>query len=583
MRMFALPEPRRTQRRPVLALAVAVLTIGAQGAAAPAAHAAPLATANAVEGTPRGNVVIEWNRTLLNIVQTPHAPPTTVHPTRSFAIMSAAVYDAVNAISRAHPLYGTGFTAPQDASRPAAAATAAHDTLTALYPARKPSLDRQLAADLTGIPDGRAKQEGIRVGAQAAQAILTLRAHDGADATPPPYTSTGKPGDYRPTPPDFDPPVFTHWGKVTPFVLHTGDQFRPAAPPALAGPVYAAAINEVKSIGAAHSTTRTAEQTTTAKLWGAPIQNYWYSIGQQVALARHSDLDQSADLFALLNLTIADATIGVYNAKYHYRFWRPITAIRSAAGNPRVKPDPAWTPLITTPPDPSYPGMHSAIGTAAATVLAGFYGDRNVFTLTSPTASSVTETYTNFSAAATEAGLSRIWAGVHTRMDHQAGNKLGTTIGRYVLSQLKLAPAAPASPTAKPPAGSGPAGGGLAAGVTVEVRDSKLGKILTDGQGRTLYLFETDKGTKSTCYGACAIAWPPLVATGRPQAGSGASSALLGTAARTDHTTGVTYNGHPLYYYVGDTKPGDTSGQGLDSFGAKWYVLNPQGNKIDTG
>ncbi|MGW0589443.1 hypothetical protein [Streptosporangium sp. NPDC002607] len=196
----------------------------------------------------------------------------------------------------------------------------------------------------------------------------------------------------------------------------------------------------------------------------------------------------------------------------------------------------------------------------------------------SPTASSVTETYTNFSAAATEAGLSRIWAGVHTRMDHQAGNKLGTTIGHYALSQLKLAPATPASPTAKPPAGSGPA-----AGVTVAVRDSKLGKILTDGQGRTLYLFETDKGTKSTCYGACAIAWPPLVATGRPQAGSGASSALLGTTARTDHTTEVTYNGHPLYYYVGDTKPGDTSGQGLNSFGAKWYVLNPQGNKIDTG
>jgi predicted lipoprotein with Yx(FWY)xxD motif len=576
VRIFALPEPRRTRRRLVLALAVAVLTLGAQGAATPAAHAASLATANVVEGPPRGNVVIEWNRTLLDIVRTPHAQPATIHPTRNFAIMSAAVYDAVNAISRAHTLYGISLTAPRDASRPAAAAAAAHDTLTALYPARKTSLDHQLATDLAAIPAGRAKQEGIQVGAQAAHAILALRAHDGADATPPPYTTTGKPGDYRPTPPDFKAPEFTHWGNVTPFVLHTGHQFRPAAPPALTSPAYAAAINEVKTIGAAHSTTRTAEQTTLAKLWTAPIQNYWYNIAQQVALARHSDLDQSADLFALLNLTIADAIIGVYDAKYKYRLWRPITAIRLAAGNPQIKRDPTWTPLVPTPPDPSYPGMHSAVSTAAATVLAGFYGDRNTFTLTSPTAPGGTQTYTNFSDTATEAGLSRIWGGVHTRLDHQSGNQLGTAIGRYALGQLKLAPATPGSPTAKTPAGSGPA-----AGVTVAVRDSKLGKILVDGQGRTLYLFEADKGTNSTCYRACASAWPPLTTTGKPQAGSGTSPALLGTTARTDHTTEVTYNGHPLYYFISDTKPGDTTGQGLNSFGAKWYVLNPKGNKID--
>ncbi|WP_051864374.1 phosphatase PAP2 family protein [Streptosporangium roseum] len=565
----------------MLALAVAVLTLGAQHAATPAAHAAPLATVNAVEGPPQGNVVIEWNRTLLNVVRTPHAQPATIHPTRNFAIMSAAVYDAVNAISRAHPLYGTSFTAPRDASRPAAAAAAAHDTLTALYPAHKASLDRQLSSDLAGIPDGRAKQEGIKVGAQAARAIIALRAHDGADATPPPYTTTGKPGDYRSTPPAFKAPEFTQWGKVTPFLLRTGHQFRPAAPPPLSSSAYATAINEVKNIGAARSTTRTAEQTTLAKLWSAPAQNYWYDVAQQVALARHSDLDQSADLFALLNLTVADATIGIYDAKYTYRFWRPITAIRLAAGNPQVKRDPAWTPLVTTPPDPSYPGMHSDISTAAATVLAGFYGDRNTFTLTSPaTAGSprpYTKPYTSLSATATEAGLSRIWGGVHTRLDHKSGNELGAAIARYALGQSKLAPAVPGSPTGKTPAGSA-----SPASATVAVRDSKLGKILADGQGRTLYLFEADKGTSSTCYSACATAWPPLTTTGKPQAGSGASPALLGTTARTDHTTQVTYNGHPLYYFVTDVKPGDITGQGVDSFGAKWYVLNPKGNKIDT-
>ncbi|MCW2945414.1 MAG: hypothetical protein JWR24_2131 [Actinoallomurus sp.] len=575
MRIFALPQPWRTRRRPVLALAVAALTLGAQGAAAPA-HAASLATANLVEGPPQGNVVIEWNRTLLDIVRTPHAQSATIHPTRNFAIMSAAVYDAVNAISRAHTLYGISLTAPRDASRPAAAAAAAHDTLTALYPARKTSLNQQLASDLAGIPNGRAKQEGIQVGAQAAHAILALRAHDGADATPPPpYTTTGKPGDYRPTPPAFKAPEFTHWGNVTPFLLRTGHQFRPAAPPPLASPAYAAAINEVKAIGAAHSTTRTAEQTTAAKFWATPAQYSWNDIAQQVA-ARYSDLDQSADLFALLNLTVADVTIGLYDAKYHYRLWRPVTAIRLAAGNPRTKRDPTWTPLVIIPPDPSYPGLSSGMSTAAAAVLASFYGDRIGFTLTSPVTPGITKTFTSFSAAATETGLSRIWAGAHTRLDHQSANELAAAVSRYALGQLKVAPATPGSPTAKTSAGSG-----AAAGVTVAVRDSKVGKILVDGHGRTLYLFEADKGIKSTCYRACAKAWPPLTTTGKPEAGSGVSPALLGTTARTDHTTEVTYNGHPLYFFVSDAKPGDTTGQAIDSFGAKWYVLNPKGNKID--
>jgi hypothetical protein len=206
------------------------MTLGAQGAANSVAHAAPLATPNAAGGQPRGNVVIEWNRTLLDIVRTPHAQPTSVHPTRNFAIMSAAVYDAVNTISRAHPTYGgVSLTAPRDASRPAAAAAAAHDTLTALYPAQKARLDQQLTTDLAAIPAGRAKQEGIQVGAQAARGILELRAHDGTAAAPPPYTATDNPGDYRPTPPGNKEPEFTHWGNVKPFVLHTGHLFRPAA------------------------------------------------------------------------------------------------------------------------------------------------------------------------------------------------------------------------------------------------------------------------------------------------------------------------------------------------------------------
>lgn len=128
----------------------------------------------------------------------------------------------------------------------------------------------------------------------------------------------------------------------------------------------------------------------------------------------------------------------------------------------------------------------------------------------------------------------------------------------------------------------GAQGAPTSAGATVTVRDSRLGKILVDGNGRTLYLFAADKNTKSTCYHACATAWPPLTTNGRPQAGSGVSAALLGTTARTDHTTQVTYNGHPLYYFITDHKPGDITGQAVNSFGALWYVLNPKGDKIGT-
>ncbi|MFC4012826.1 hypothetical protein ACFOY2_36735 [Nonomuraea purpurea] len=145
--------------------------------------------------------------------------------------------------------------------------------------------------------------------------------------------------------------------------------------------------------------------------------------------------------------------------------------------------------------------------------------------------------------------------------------------GNDAPGQSKLASAVPGSPTANPTA---------TGSATVTVRDSRLGKILVDGRGRTLYLFEADKGTNSTCYSACASAWPPLTTTGRPQAGGGVSPALLGTTTRTDHTTQVTYNGHPLYYFLSDAKPGDITGQGLNSFGAEWYVLNPKGDKIPT-
>jgi membrane-associated phospholipid phosphatase len=422
--------PRNPNRAGLAVALTATAAIGATSLTGPAHAAEPAAATSGA-----GNVVVEWNRTLLSLVQTPGAQPATIQPTRDFAIMSAAVYDAVAAINPNRPQYLLHLKAKHGASQDAAAAQAAHDVLTAIFPASAGTLDQQLATDIAAIRPGPSRAEGIRVGSEAAAGLLQARAADGSATPPPPYQSTGAAGDYRPTPPAFAAPVFTHWGAVTPFVLRRGDQFRPPAPAALSSPAYAATINEVQSLGQDSSTTRTAEQTTIGTFWSAPIQNYWNAIADQVALARHSTTATSARTFALLDLGLADATIALYDAKYSYRLWRPITAIRLADtdGNPLTAADPTWTPLSTTPADPSYPGAHSTLSAAAATVLTAQYGDDVAFTVSSPTLPGVTRAFDSFHDAATEAGLSRIYAGVHTRRDHVAGLTLGGQVGRYTL------------------------------------------------------------------------------------------------------------------------------------------------------
>src|SRR5439155_25703391 len=210
------------------------------------------------------------------------------------------------------------------------------------------------------------------------------------------------PGDYRPTPPNFSTPAFTTWGQVTPFVLESGDQFRPQQPPPLQSEEYADALNEVQTVGSATSTTRTAEQTEIGKFWNPPIQNFWNQIAQASAAAHHSDLPTTARLFAALNLSFADSVIAFYDAKYTYRLWRPVTAIRLADtdGNLDTTADPNWLPLAgNTAADPSYPGAHSTISAAGADVLAGFYGDDDSTSLASPALPAVTRSINSFSTS----------------------------------------------------------------------------------------------------------------------------------------------------------------------------------------
>jgi membrane-associated phospholipid phosphatase len=388
------------------------------------------------------NSVIEWNRTLLAIVRTAGAQPPTIHSTRNFAILHASVYDAVNNIDGIFSPYFVRIpNVSRRASTPAAADQAAHDALVALYPAFQATLDAELQQDLAQILDGQNKTDGIAVGQTVAAQILSFRSNDGSGVTPPPFIPGNQPGGYQLTPPNFAAADFTQWPQVTPFALARADEFRPAPPPELTSDSYTRVFDEVKSLGFINSTTRTPEQTLIGTFWNGNIQDFWNEIAQTAALRHQLNLAQSARLFALLNISLADTAIAFFDAKYTYQFWRPVTAIQMAGsdGNPSTEPNPTWLPLTTkTAPDPSYPGAHSAISAAGAEVLRFYFGQRFTFDVTSESLAGVTRHFTSFSAAAQEAGLSRIYAGQHFRSDHVAGKDLGHQVAESIDETILL-------------------------------------------------------------------------------------------------------------------------------------------------
>ena len=435
---------RRIRKAVAAVVAAAAAAVAAAVAVPPALAAPAVHRASAVAFRPgSGHLVVDWNRELIAILGTTGTQPATVHPTRSFAILQAAEYDAVTSITHHDPSYLFSVPAPADARPDAAADQAAHDTLTALYPAQKSGLDQMLASELAAIPNGQGKQQGIKVGAAVARRLVALRSSDGSAAAPPPFAAGNKPGDYRPTPPAFAPPVFTNWGSVTPFVLSSGRQFLPAPPPPITSVAYARALNQVKSLGQDTSTTRTADETTQAKFWGAaPIWNVWNEVTQKLAVSQHASLQRTVTVFENLDLALADATIGLYDAKYHYLVWRPVTAIQlgNTIGNPAITGNPTWNPLAVTAADPSYPGAHATISQTAATVLSAFFGDHQQLIVSSDGDPGVTRSFGSFQAAADEATLSRIFAGQHTMIDLVAGQQLGRQVAEFVLGHLGSAP-----------------------------------------------------------------------------------------------------------------------------------------------
>jgi hypothetical protein len=390
------------------------------------------------------NPVVQWNRVLLTVVRTPGAQPATVHPTRSIALMHAAIYDAVNSIDRRHRRYLVRVPgASRHASQEAAAASAAHDSLVALYPALQSMLDDQLALSLEQIPDGPEKAEGIRIGQTVAHRILAIRSRDRSDAQPIPYVFGTEPGDYQSTPPNFPPqPQFTHWPFVTPFALSRANQFRPGAPPVLSGHAYAEAFNEVKTLGTGGAAVPQQDTALIGRFWNAAIQNYWNEITQTAAVGHQLSTASSARLFALVDLSIADGVIAFYDAKYTYNFWRPVTAIRNADPNinPDTLPDPNWLPLVvTTAADPSYPGAHAVISGIAGTVLTSFFErDDFDFDVTSEVLPDVLRSFSTFTGAVEEAAASRIFAGQHFRFDETAGVRLGERVADWVFGHFLL-------------------------------------------------------------------------------------------------------------------------------------------------
>lgn len=387
------------------------------------------------------DMVLQWNDVALDAIRaTSMNPP---RASRALAIMHAAIYDAVNALERTHEVYAIDILASPLASREAAVAAAAHDTLIALFPTLQSTFDDKLIESLATIPDGLAENLGVDLGEEVAAQMLALRAGDGSDVTVP-YTPGNAPGDWRPTPPGNLPALLPNWPNVTPFAMTSGSQFTPDGIPALTSTEYTAAFNEVKSLGDINSATRTADQTNIALFWAngggtATPPGHLNVLAAIVAEQQGNSLAENARLFAMLNVAMADAAIMAWDAKYATNFWRPITGIRAADtdGNAGTIADPAWTPLIVTPPFPSYVSGHSSFSGAAAAVLKNFFGRDNIaFTLPSENIAVGSRSFTSFSQAAQESADSRLFGGIHWRFDNEDGLRAGTNLGNFVARNL---------------------------------------------------------------------------------------------------------------------------------------------------
>jgi len=374
----------------------------------------------------RADVVTDWNVAAadITVAATPAAPPSN----RTLALVQTAVYEAVNAITKRYPPDRVTLQVPPGASVDAAVAAANRSVLSRLVPSQQAAIDKAYAAALGAIADGPAKTAGITVGEQAAAAVLAWRADDGA-ATAEQYRPHTTAGVYVPT----VIPAVPQWPQRKPWVMASCDQFRPGPPPALTSATWARDYNEIKAVGGKSSTTRTAEQTAIARFWEATAPTIYYPVVRSVANVAGRDVTQNARLFALTAQAIDDAMIAVFDAKYYYNFWRPVTAIRNGDidGNDATERDAGWVPFIDTPMHPEYPCAHCIVSGAVAGVLIVEIGaaPAPLLSATSPTAPGVVRSWTKVDDFTQEVANARIYDGVHYRNSAEVGTAMGKQIG----------------------------------------------------------------------------------------------------------------------------------------------------------
>ena len=377
------------------------------------------------------DVITEWNENAVAFVTTRMVPAA---GQRVVAIMHAAMFDAVNSIERRYRPYLVQLPADAGASKEAAAVAAAGAVLTVLYP-QDATLKEKLASSLAAIPDGPAKSAGIRLGQEVAAKVLAARANDGANA-PDAYRYRTSPGVYVPTP----IVVSSTWPSLTPFAMKSPSQFRPQPPIALNSEQWAKDYNEIKQLGGKNSPQRSARQTEDARFWLITGPQSTDPIVRQIVVARKMSLVDSARFMALTAIAASDAAVAVMEAKYHYQFWRPITAIRNgdADDNPATERDATWQPIDNTPMHPEYPCAHCIISTAVATAIEVALDTAQIpeVSMTSPTAPGVTHRWTDIRAYADEVAQARIWAGFHYRFSTRVGQEMGRAIGQYVVANV---------------------------------------------------------------------------------------------------------------------------------------------------
>lgn len=416
----------------------------------------------------RGDLVHDWNTVALNVIRAwtttsddpvagrvVTAPPPRV--SRELAMIHTAMFDAANAVEQKYQSYLVNLSPQTGVSEQAAAASAAYTVAKAIY-SRAAELaiwEATLTESLRNIPDSTAKSQGVALGQQVGNSILAARANDGSTAISN-YQPVEQPGRWNRTEPDKIPPLLPQWANLTPFSLPSSSHFRPEAPPSLTSAEYASAVDEVMRLGRDDSTERTEEQKRIALFWadgGGTFTppGHWNAITTDLTLTRTQSLVDRTRTFALVNIALADAAITSWNAKYVYDLWRPIDAIREADtdGNAATIKDASWTPLIKTPPFPAYTSGHSTFSGAAASVLTGIFGTNTSFTVFKDIQSGASQKaivnnsglvrqFSSFQQAADEAGMSRIYGGIHFIFDNTAGLRSGDQVGDYVLANELL-------------------------------------------------------------------------------------------------------------------------------------------------